>query len=177
MRPVLAALLVLLAVAGGWLVAAGAPGGAGAPTAGEVVFVPDGDTVHVRLDGTEQPVRVIGVDTPEIDHHGGASPCFGEEAGRFTRDALLHHRVRLVPGVEEHDRYGRLLAAVVPVDGPLAGHDLAETLASAGLARQLAIPPNDGNAARIAALVAAARTARRGLWAACSFAAAYPRVR
>ena len=175
MRPALAILVLLLALGGGWLAASG--GSSAPPREGEVVFVPDGDTVYVRLDGHEQPVRVIGVDTPEIDHRGGPSPCYGEQAGRFTRRALLHHAVRLVPGVEEHDRYGRLLAAVVPVDGDLAGRDLAGELARNGLARQLAIPPNDGNAATIAALVAEARSARRGLWGACTFAAAYPRSR
>ena len=175
MRPATALAVLLVAVAAGWVASSVATGGAA--VAGEVAFVPDGDTVYVVLDGHEQSVRVIGIDTPEVAHNGAAAACFGDAAGRFTRTSLLHHRVSLVPGVERHDRYGRLLAGVVAVDGPLAGRDLAAELASRGLARPLPIPPNDANAARVASLVRDARAARRGLWGACTFTSAFPRAR
>ena len=172
-RAVAILLLVIVALGAGWRVARP---GSGDATRGRVVYVPDADTVDVRLDGAQTPVRVIGVDAPEVAHDGRPAACYGDRAGAFVRSALDGRRVRLVPGVERHDRYGRLLAAVIPVDGPLAGRDLAETLAREGLARSLAIPPNDANAAVIAGLVAEARAARRGLWSACGFHAAFPRV-
>ena len=139
------------------------------PAAGRVDAVLDGDTIVV--DGTH--VRVIGIDTPEIAHDKQAA-CHGDIAARYVRDALLGQRVRITTGPESHDKYGRTLAAVTPLTGPLAGADLAATLADRGLARQLAIPPNDSNAADIERRVRIARRARLGLWSACSFATAFP---
>ncbi len=164
MRIALVALL-LLAVVGGGL----AGGRLARPAAGHVDAVLDGDTIVV--DGTH--VRVIGIDTPEIAHDDPAA-CYGDIAARYVRDVLLGQRVGLTTGPESHDRYGRTLAAVTPLTGPLAGVDLAAALADRGLARQLAIPPNDGNAAEIERRVRVARRARLGLWSACSFAAAFP---
>jgi endonuclease YncB( thermonuclease family) len=165
MRIALVVAAVLLAVAGGGL--AGDRLGDGAP--GHVDAVLDGDTIVV--DGTH--VRVIGVDTPEIAHDKPAA-CHGDVAAAYVRGALLGQRVRITTGPESHDRYGRTLAAVTPLTGPLAGADLAAALADRGLARPLAIPPNDGNAADIERRVRAARRARLGLWSACSFSTAFP---
>ena len=177
MRILLAALVVLVATVAGWRVAPHADRPPLTGTPGEVVYVPDGDTIDVMVDGSARPVRVIGIDTPEVAHEGRDAACFGDRAGEFTRSLLLHQTVALAPGVEQTDKYGRMLAAVRPRTGQLAGRDLAETLASEGLARPLAIAPNDGNAPRIAVLVAAARAARRGLWGTCTFHDAYPRAR
>jgi endonuclease YncB( thermonuclease family) len=157
---------VLLAVVGG-----GLAGGrlAAHPAAGHVDAVLDGDTIVV--DGTH--VRVIGVDTPEVAHDKPAA-CHGDIAAAFVRAALLGQRVRITTGPESRDKYGRTLAGVTPLTGPLAGTDLAATLADRGLARQLAIPPNDGNAADIERRVRVARRARLGLWSACTFSTAFP---
>ena len=104
-------------------------------------------------------MRVIGVDTPEIAHRDAPAACGGDDAAAFVRRALLGQRVRLATGVEPRDRYGRTLAGVTVLDGPLAGADLAATLADRGLARPLPIPPNDANAGDIARRVRAARAA------------------
>jgi endonuclease YncB( thermonuclease family) len=165
MRVALVASALLLAVVGGGL----AGGRLGHPAAGHVDGVLDGDTIVV--DGTH--VRVIGIDTPEIAHDRPAA-CHGEVAAAFVRGALLGRRVRITTGPEPHDKYGRTLAAVMPLTGPLAGTDLAATLADRGLARALAIPPNDGNAADIERRVRVARRARLGLWSACTFSTAFP---
>ena len=92
---------------------------------------------------------MIGIDTPEIAHEERPAACYGDVAATYVRDALLGQRVRITTGPESHDKYGRTLADVTALTGPLAGADLAATLADRGLARQLAIPPNDGNAADI----------------------------
>jgi endonuclease YncB( thermonuclease family) len=137
---------------------------------GRVEAVLDGDTIVV--DGVH--VRVIGIDTPEIAHRDSAAACGGDTAAAFVRGALLHQRVRLAVGPEPHDRYGRTLASVLPLTGPLAGADLAATLADRGLARPLPIPPNDANAPDIARRVRSARAAHLGLWSACGFERAFP---
>lgn len=165
MRILLVAALVLALTAGGL---AGTRLGRQGP--GHVDAVLDGDTLVV--DGVH--VRVIGVDTPEVAHRDAPAACGGDDAARFVRDALLGRRVRLAVGPEPHDRYGRTLASVTALTGPLAGADLAATLADRGLARPLPIPPNDANAADIARRVAAARRARLGLWSACGFPRAFP---
>ncbi len=165
MRVALVVLAVLLAVVGGGL----AGGRLSHPASGHVDAVLDGDTIVV--DGTH--VRVIGIDTPEIAHDRPAA-CYGDVAATYVRDALLGQRVRITTGPESHDKYGRTLADVTALTGPLAGADLAATLADRGLARQLAIPPNDGNAADIERRVRAARRARLGLWSACTFSTAFP---
>jgi len=117
---------------------------------------------------------ISGVSTPEIAHREAPAACGGDDAAAFVRRTLLGQRVRLAIGVEPHDRYGRTLAGVRVLSGPLAGADLAATLADRGLARPLPIPPNDGNAADIGRRVRAARTAGLGLWSACGFARAFP---
>jgi micrococcal nuclease len=162
---------IVLLVAVVCAVAAGAVAGerlGGHP--GRVDAVLDGDTIVV--DGVH--VRVIGIDTPEIAHRDNRAACGGDAAAAFVRTALAHQRVRLAIGTEPHDRYGRTLASVEILSGPLAGADLAATLADRGLARPLPIPPNDANAADIARRVRSARAAHLGLWSACGFERAFP---
>lgn len=139
-----------------------------------MTHVADGDTFRVALPGGEETVRVLGVDTPEIAHGDRPAGCFGAEAAASARGWLQGRTVRIERGAEPVDRFGRTLARVTPVDGPLAGRDLASALAEAGLARTLAIEPNTRDAAALARLVAVARRARLGLWGACGFARAFP---
>jgi len=49
--------------------------------------------------------------------------------------------VRLVRGAEPVDRFGRSLARVQVLEGPLAGRDLSRSVAEQGLARPLSIEP------------------------------------
>ena len=79
-----------------------------------------------------------------------------------------------MPAREQRDRYDRLLARVEPSDGPIAGRDLARTLALSGFARELTISPNTEDAAAIGVAVRSAQRHGRGLWAACGFTAAFP---
>lgn len=141
---------------------------------GTVTAVADGDTVTIRMPGYEGPVRLIGIDTPEIEHPDKPGACFGEEAAAATRAWVLGRSVRVEPGREQYDRYGRLLARLTPVDGPVAGRDLARVIALSGFARELPIAPNVDDAPAIADRVATAERRGRGLWAACGFAAAFP---
>jgi micrococcal nuclease len=164
---ILLAGLIIVAVGAGY-VAGTSDDDPAAP--GRVSRVVDGDTIVVG----DEHVRVIGIDTPEIAHDGEPAACYGDEAAAFVREAIAGRRVVLTVGREPRDRFGRLLADVRPQEGPLAGRDLAEVIAERGFARTLAIAPNDHAAATLARLVDDARRARRGLWAACGFAQAFP---
>ena len=76
---------------------------------GEVTRVVDGDTIRVLYRGTDESVRLLRIDTPER-----GQPGF-EEATAALRRLVGGREVVLefeTPGVEERDRYGRLLAYV-----------------------------------------------------------------
>jgi micrococcal nuclease len=130
------AVAVLLALSG--CTGAISPGADGTPTAGErtatVVDVVDGDTVDVRFaDGTEERVRLLGVDTPEVyadpspgefegvpDTESGRTCLreWGERASEFATDRLAGESVVVETDAEADRRggYDRLLAYVT-VDG------------------------------------------------------------
>ena len=127
-----------------------------------VTRVVDGDTVEVQLDGAEEDVRYIGVDTPETVKPGEPVQCFGPEASAFNHRLVEGERVRLVLGEERRDVYGRLLAYVY-----LGDRFVNAELIRRGLARTLTIPPNDRFAGRLKRLEIAAARAGRGLWGAC----------
>jgi micrococcal nuclease len=127
-----------------------------------VTRVVDGDTVEVHLDGREEDVRYIGVDTPETVKPGAPVQCFGPQASRFNHGLVEHQRVRLVFGAERRDVYGRLLAYVY-----LGERFVNAELVRRGLARTLTIAPNDRFAGRFKRLEIAAARAGRGLWSAC----------
>ena len=77
--------------------------------------VTQGDRRRHDPPGRARPVRLIGIDTPEVY---GDAECFGRQASIFAKRLLpLGTRVRYRVGVEERDRYGRLLAYVWLPDG------------------------------------------------------------
>ncbi len=120
--------------------------------------VTDGDTIRLGELGS---VRLIGIDTPEV--YGGVE-CFGREASNFAKRLLpLGIRVRYRVGVEERDRYGRLLAYVWLPDGRM----LNRVMVKRGYAQPLTIPPNVEFADVFRAAARAARQAGLGLWRAC----------
>ena len=158
MRPSLVAAL---------LISCRAPG-APPEAAGTAVIehVVDGDTVDVVIDGRDERVRFLGVDTPETMVEGGPPECFAAEAAAYTARRLpVGTTVRMERDVVGRDDYGRLLAYVYRADD---GALINEELVRLGFARPLWIEPNGMLRPRI---VAAARTAEReglGLWAACA---------
>jgi len=138
----------------------------GGPAAqdGRVLGVVDGDTVKVRLGGREETVRYIGVDTPETKRPGTPVQCFGPAASAANARLVEGERVRVERGVEERDRYGRLLGYVYRrSDGLFVNPELVRD----GYARARAYAPNTRYAAEFAALAEAAREGERGLWGRC----------
>jgi micrococcal nuclease len=138
--------------------------GAGLPAAASarVIRAVDGDTIEVELDGRDEDVRLIGVDTPETVKPGAPVECFGPRASDFTHRLLDGRRVRIVLGAERRDVYGRLLAYV-----RLGPRFVNAELVRRGLARTLTIAPNDRYAPLFRRLEMRAALAGRGLWGAC----------
>jgi micrococcal nuclease len=141
--------------------------GAGARDTAVVTGVVDGDTIDVSINGRDERVRLLGVDTPEVHVAEGAAPeCFGPEASSFTADLLPEGTaVRLERDVVGRDHFGRLLAYVYTVDG---GVFVNEALVRQGLAQPLHIEPNGAFAARFVEAARRAEAEGLGLWAACA---------
>lgn len=138
-----------------------------------VLDVVDGDTVVLGSNLGPRTVRLIGIDTPEVDHPEIGREPFGPEASAFTRDLLPPGtRVRVELDLEVEDAYGRLLAYLY-VEDPGGGwrvdgapHVMANlAIARSGWAHPLTIPPNGVYADLIADAVAEAEAAGRGLHA------------
>jgi micrococcal nuclease len=162
--------VIAAVVAGLSAVGVSCGGGGGSPVASEpgaatVARVVDGDTIRVRIEGHDEPVRLVGIDTPESVKPGTPVQCFALAASARTK-ALLPEgsEVRLVRDVEERDRYGRLLAYVYRADDDLF---VNLALVREGYAVALTIPPNVAHADEIVAAARDARESGRGLWAAC----------
>jgi micrococcal nuclease len=128
-----------------------------------VVRVVDGDTLHARRGGRDVTVRLIGIDTPEVDWYGGEAECFGARAGRFAVRLLDGRRVRLELARERLDPYGRTLAYLYLPDGRMVN----VVLVRRGFARVTIFPPNDRHEDRLRRAEAAARGEAAGLWSAC----------
>lgn len=126
--------------------------------------VVDGDTIRVRIDGREETVRYIGVDTPETKKPGTPVQCFGKRASAENERLVEGERVRLVAGAEPRDRYGRMLAYVHREQDDAF---VNERLLRGGFARTLTIAPNDRYEARFRLAEARARATRAGLWGRC----------
>ncbi len=85
----------------------------------EVMSVIDGDTIVVRVNGSSEFVRLIGIDTPEVSGPHTSQECFGEEASVRVMELLEGRRVVLLsdPQGDDYDKYGRLLRYVFTEDG------------------------------------------------------------
>ena len=84
-----------------------------------VVRVVDGDTIVASVEGADQYVRYIGVDTPETVKPGTPVQCYGDRRrARRTTAWSTGRTVRLVFDRERRDVYGRLLAYVYTDAGP-----------------------------------------------------------
>ncbi len=77
----------------------------------------DGDTIVVDINGKQERVRLIGVDTPETVHPEKPVEYFGKEASEFTKRMVEGKKVRLEYDWQDRDKYGRLLAYVYLTDG------------------------------------------------------------
>lgn len=91
-----------------------------------VTKVYDGDTIGVSMDGRQEKVRFIGVDTPETHKPNSPVECYGKQASDFTTKLLSDQQVRLEPDPinQNRDRYQRLLRYVYTKDNQLVNAQL-----------------------------------------------------
>lgn len=125
----------------------------------QVARVSDGDTIKL-VDG--RSVRVLGINAPEITHGQKSGQPFGRES-RAAAQAFIDAskgKVRLGFERERQDHYGRLLAHVYDSHG----RSLAAVQLRAGMALQIAVPPNTDQMQCLAKLELTARNKLLGLW-------------
>jgi len=129
---------------------------------GTVTVVYDGDTVRVRLaDRKDERVRLIGIDTPELDDAREQVRLMAFLAKRYTFSRLFQSTVELLPGPEKRDVYGRLLAYIRTADGEMFN----ETLVREGYAHAyLKFPFDEAWKTRLKDAESAARRSGKGLW-------------
>lgn len=72
----------------------------------DVLVVQDGDSIRVRIDGQEERIRLIGVNTPE------QGECFGDEARSILDDLVGGKQILVGTDIEAFDQYGRILGYV-----------------------------------------------------------------
>lgn len=124
-----------------------------------VTEVIDGDTIKINLKGKEEKVRLILVDTPETKHPNKPIQPFGKEASQFTKDQLEGKEIEIEPGVQERDKYGRLLAYVY-----LNSKMFNKTLIEKGLARVTIYPPNTKYLDEFKSIETEAKKKGIGIW-------------
>jgi len=133
-------------------------------TRGIVQTVVDGDTVIVTIDGIEETVRLLGIDTPETGKGNRNAECFGTAASDFARELLPSGTIVLLTRDEEtRDQYGRLLAFVHREDGLFVNLAMIEQ----GYASPLFFQPNTAMRESFEDAANLARREWRGFWPAC----------
>ena len=125
----------------------------------------DGDTIDLIIDGQEERVRLIGIDTPETVSRDTPVQCFGAEASAALEGLLpVGTVVRIERDDEPRDRFGRLLLYVYREDDGLF---VNRWMVENGFASAVSYRPNTTFEAEFATLESGARDAQRGLWATC----------
>lgn len=136
--------------------------------------VVDGDTIEVNYRGRSEPLRLIGIDTPEShpndkairiskEYHESLKSILaqGKKATEFLRTFVTPgDSLKLEFDVEKRDKYNRLLGYVFLSDGRM----LNEIIIQSGYAYPLTIAPNVKHAKLFKSEFQLARKAQLGLW-------------
>lgn len=79
----------------------------------------DGDTIKVFLNNEPVTIRLIGIDTPEVNTNRSDIECFGIEASERAKNLMTGKNVYLEvdESQSDRDRYGRLLRYIWLDDG------------------------------------------------------------
>ena len=138
-------------------------GPTGPAVTARVTRVIDGDTIEVEMDGTLEPVRYIGIDTPETVAPGSPVEWMGPEATSANAALVEGAIVTLEPDVSERDGFGRLLRNVW-VERDDEWLLVNQVLVAQGYAAVTTFPPDVRYADLLLAAQEEARSQSRGLW-------------
>lgn len=116
----------------------------------------DGDTVETAAGDS---IRLLGVDTPEIDWDNNSSEYYAEEARDFTAENLADQKVVLEYDKEREDNHGRTLAYIYQ-----DGENFNQKLLTEGMATVMIVEPNDKYESEFKKAAAEARKSKKGIW-------------
>jgi micrococcal nuclease len=127
-----------------------------------VTKVTDGDTLHIDMDGNNETVRLIGINTPETVDPRRPVECFGKEASTRMKELASGKIVRLEYDNSQslRDAYGRLLAYVYLEDGEM----LNRKMIAEGYAYEYTYLTPYKYQKEFRGLQTLAHTSSRGLW-------------
>ena len=99
-----------------------------------VLYVIDGDTIDVVIDGKKERVRLIGIDAPEVEYEDKPADCFADESAASLKALIDGKAVSLAsdPTQGDRDSYGRLLRYAYLSDNT----NVNKQMVSQGYARQ-----------------------------------------
>jgi micrococcal nuclease len=129
-----------------------------------VTRVVDGDTIKISMEGKDETIRLLGVDTPELVDPRKPVQCFAKAASEETKKLLNGMSVSLEvdPTQGERDKYGRLLAYVLLPDGT----NISEYLIRNGFAHEYTFENNPHRyQTQFRQAQKEASDNKRGLWA------------
>jgi len=158
-------LLLLIAQERGWLDSARQTATRNQPGLYAVTRFVDGDTLVVDMNGREETIRMIGVDTPETHKPDTPVQCYGPAAAAYTKNLIGDQRLRLEADEtnQNRDRYGRLLRYVYLPDNRLISLELIKN--GYGFA-YTSFPFT--KTAEFTAAETAAKAENKGLWGNCT---------
>ena len=92
----------------------------------QVVDVIDGDTIRARIGNKVEIIRLLGINTPEVNNPYRKQECFGPEASVETKKLLKNKKVYVIPDPEAPNRgkYHRLLRYIFLPNGEFVNADL-----------------------------------------------------
>ncbi|MFT2112103.1 thermonuclease family protein [Marinomonas sp. 2405UD68-3] len=128
----------------------------GKVSSAKVKKVVDGDTVHFQ-DGRK--VRLIGINTPELDYKHQKHDAFAVEAKQLL-STLVGKTVFYQEGLDKRDRYGRYLYYLFDK----RRISISSQLLSQGLGYRIAVPPNTHYQTCLQASENVARQKKMGVW-------------
>ena len=128
----------------------------------------DGDTVEVTfLDGERigfsLSARLIGIDTPEIDHNNGNHDCYALPAWQEAIDVIGGREAYVTFDTSCNDDYDRLLVYLFRADDGLF---VNRHLVTEGFARACPVSPNTAFSTEFERSEETAASALSGRWAA-----------
>lgn len=131
---------------------------------GTVVRVVDGDTYILDIDGTEERIRLIGVDTPEVKAPASyykENTKEGATVSEIVKDRIKQGDTLYIEyDTSKTDKYGRTLAYLYFPNGVM----VQEWLLSQGYANVATYPPNTKYADHFTELAHRAAEKKVGLW-------------
>ena len=131
-----------------------------------VQSVIDGDTIIVATESGDKTVRLIGIDTPEVDPDRGGPECYGKEASEYLKQLLEASSVSLEsdPSQADTDTYGRLLRFVFTSDGT----NINKLLIENGYAKEFTYDVPYRYQSEFVTAQRTAQEQKRGLWGGCA---------